>query len=46
MNRKLAPLGACGATPTASPVPDSRQASTAQADTSSGRVPNLFASGN
>jgi hypothetical protein len=56
MNRKaitvlaaasLAAFAACGATPTASTTPPGEwQANAAPADTSTGRVPNLFGSGN
>jgi hypothetical protein len=44
----LAALAACADTPTGSSAvpPGDWQANTAQADTSTGRVPNLFGSGN
>lgn len=44
----LAFLAACGAAPTSSDAapPSDWQANTAEADTSTSRVPNLFGSGN
>lgn len=44
----LATLAACGTTPTTGDAtpPNEGQANSAQADTSTSRVPNLFGSGN